>query len=125
MLRKKNCGASLTLPRLMSSLVVKHGLSQILAIVKSFHLAIMSTENSELMGMELCFGASQPALAVIKLKLKANLWLLRCCAPSMSLYLLPPIAPLGVTIPTWTLSTKLCLLYATSIPTCQFGLVVT
>ena len=40
-----------------------------------FHLAIMSTEKIELMGMEVCFLASQPALAAIKLKLKqkANL----------------------------------------------------
>ena len=68
--RKKNCGASLTLPSLMSSLVVKHGLSPMLAIVKSFHLAIMSTEKIELMGMEVCFWASQPALAAIKLKFK-------------------------------------------------------
>ena len=80
MLRKKNSGASLTLPSLMSSLVVKHGISQTLAIVKSSHLAIMSTEKIELMGMEVCFLASQPALTAIKLKLKpeANLWLVKC-----------------------------------------------
>ena len=36
MLRKKNCGASLTLPSLMSSLVVKHGLRPTLAIGKKF-----------------------------------------------------------------------------------------
>ena len=80
MLRKKNFGASLTLPSLMSLLVVKRGLSPTLAIVKSFHLAIMSTEKIELMGMVVCFRASLIALAEIKLKLKqkANLWLLRC-----------------------------------------------
>ena len=68
-----------------------------------------------------------PALTAIKLKFKqkANLWLPRCYAPSMSLFLLPPIAHLGVTKSTWTLSTKICLLYATNFPTCQFGLVVT
>ena len=78
MLGKKNSGASLTLPSLMSSLAVKHGLSQTLAIVKSFHLAIMSTEKIDLMGMGVCFCASQPAITAIKLKLKqkANLWLL-------------------------------------------------
>ena len=62
----------------MSSLVVNRGLSPTLAIVKSFHLAIMSTEKIELMGVEVCFLASLPALAAIKLKQKANLWLLRC-----------------------------------------------
>ena len=79
-LRKKNFGASLTLPSLTSSLVVKRGLSPTLAIVKSFHLTIMSTEKIELMGMEMCFWASQPALSATKLKLKhkANLWLLTC-----------------------------------------------
>ena len=41
--KKKNLGASLTLTRLMSSLVVKRGLCPTLAIMKSFHLAIMST----------------------------------------------------------------------------------
>ena len=41
-----------------------------LAIVKSFHLAIMSTEKIELMGMEVRFWASQPTLTAIKLKLK-------------------------------------------------------
>ena len=51
MLRKKNCGASLTLPSLMSSLLVKRGISPTLAIVRSFHLAIMSTEKIALMGM--------------------------------------------------------------------------
>ena len=71
--KKINLGASLMLPSLMSSLVVKHGLSQTLAIMKSFHLAIMSTEKIELMGMELCFWASQPAITAIKLKLKVNL----------------------------------------------------
>ena len=77
MLGKKKCGASLTLPSVMSSLVVKRGLSQTLSIVKSFHLAIMSSEKIELMGIEVCFWASQPALTAIKLKLKqkANLWL--------------------------------------------------
>ena len=70
MLRKNNCGASLTLPSLMSSLVVKRGLCPTLAIVKSFHLAIMSIEEIEVMGMEVYFWASQPALAAIKLKLK-------------------------------------------------------
>ena len=80
MLRKKNCGASLRLPSLMSSLTVKRGLSPSLAIVKSFYLAIMSTEKIELMGMEVCLWGSQPALAAIKLKLnqKANLRLLKC-----------------------------------------------
>ena len=80
MLRKKNFGASLTLPNLMSSLVVKRGLSPTLAIVKSFHLAIMSTEKIELTGIEVCFWASLPALTAIKAKFKqkANLWLLRC-----------------------------------------------
>ena len=80
MLRKNNFGASLTLPSLMSSLVVKRGLSPTLAMVKSFHLAIMSAEKIELMGMEVCFWASLPALTAIKLKLKqkANLWLLEC-----------------------------------------------
>ena len=72
MLREKNSGASLTLPSIMSSLVVKRGLSQTLAIVEYFHLAIMSTEKIELMGMEVCFWASQPALTAIKLKQKAN-----------------------------------------------------
>ena len=88
MLRKNNSGASLTLPSLMSSLMVKRGLSQTLAIVKSFHLAIMSTERIELMGMEVYFWASQPALAAInlKLKLKAKLWMLKCSAPSMPLF---------------------------------------
>ena len=43
-------------------------LNQILAIVKSFHLAIMSTEKIELIGMEVCFWAFQPALSAIKLK---------------------------------------------------------
>ena len=64
----------------MSSLVVKHGIGLTLAILKSFHLAILSTEKIELMGMEVCFWASQPALTAIKLKLKrkANLWLLKC-----------------------------------------------
>ena len=109
MLRKKNCGASLTLPSLMSSLVVKRGLCPTSEIVKSFHLAIMSTEKIELIGMEVCFWASLPALTAIKfqLKQKANLWLLMCSAPSMPLFLLPPIAHLGVTKPTLTLSTKL------------------
>ena len=71
---------TLTLPNLMSPLVVKRGLSPTLAIMKSFHLAIRSTEKIELMGMEVCFWASLPALTAIKLKLKqkANLWLLRC-----------------------------------------------
>ena len=78
MVRKKNFGASLTLPSVMSSLVEKRGLSPTLAIVKSFHLAIMSTEKIELMGMEVCFWASLPTLSAIKLKQKANLWLLRC-----------------------------------------------
>ena len=79
-LGSKNCGASLTLPSLKSSLVVKRGLNPTLAIVKSFYLAVMSTEKIELIGMGVCFWASQPALAAIKLKLKqkANLWLLRC-----------------------------------------------
>ena len=80
MLRKKNFGAALTLPSLTSSLVEKRGLSPTLAIVKSFQLTIMSTEKIELMGMEMCFWASQPALSAMKLKLKqkANLWLLTC-----------------------------------------------
>ena len=75
MLRERNCGASLTLPSLMSSLVVKRGLSLTLAIV-----AIMSAEKIELMGMEVYFWASYPALTVIKLKFKQkeNLWLLKC-----------------------------------------------
>ena len=77
-LEKKNYGASLTLPILMSSLVEKRGLSPTLAMVKYFHLAIMSTEKIELIGMEVCFWASQPAVAAIKLKQKANLWLLKC-----------------------------------------------
>ena len=91
----------------MSSLVVKRGLSPTLAIVKSFHLAIMSTEKIELMGMEVCLLASQPALTAIKLKLKqkVNLWLLKCLAPSMPLLLLPPFVHLEVTKPTWSLST--------------------
>ena len=64
----------------MSSLLVKHGLSQTLAIVKSFHLAVMSTEKIEQMDMEVCFWASQPTITAIKLKskLKAKLWLLKC-----------------------------------------------
>ena len=64
----------------MSSLAVKRDLSPTLAIVKSFHLAIMSIEEIELMGMEVCFWASLPALTAIKLKLKqkTNLWLLEC-----------------------------------------------
>ena len=70
MLRRKISGASLTLPSLMLSLVVKRDLSPTLAIVKSFHLAIMSSENIELMGMEVCFWSYLPALAAIKLKLK-------------------------------------------------------
>ena len=78
MLRKNNSGTSLTLPRLMSSLVVKHGFIQTLAIVKYFHPTNMSAEKIELMGMEVCFWASQPAIAALKLKLKANLGLLRC-----------------------------------------------
>ena len=41
-----------------------------------------------------------------------------------AIILLPPITHIGVTKPTWTLSTKLCLLYATSFQTCQFGLAV-
>ena len=77
MLRKNNSGASLMQPSLMSSLAVRHGLSQ-LAIVRSFHLAITSMEKIELMGMEVCFWASQPALTEIKLKLRANLWLPMC-----------------------------------------------
>ena len=54
----------------MSSLVVKRGLCPTLSIGKSFHLAIMSTEKIELMGMEVCYLASQPALAAIKLAAK-------------------------------------------------------
>ena len=40
----------------------------------------MPTEKIELMDMEVCFWASQPALAAIKLKKKqrANFWPLRC-----------------------------------------------
>ena len=102
-LRKKNFGASLMLPSLMSSLVVKHGLIQTLATVKYFHLAIMSTEKIELMSMEVCFWASQPALTAIKLKV--ILWLLECWALSMPLSLLPPITHLGMTKPSRTVST--------------------
>ena len=70
--KKKNSGASLTLPSLMSSLVAKQGSSQTLTMVKPFHLAIISTEKIELMGMEVCFWASQSVLAAIKLKLGLN-----------------------------------------------------
>ena len=61
MLGKRNYGTTLTLPSLMSSLLVKLGLSHTLAIVKSFHLAIMSTENIELIGVEVCFWAGDKA----------------------------------------------------------------
>ena len=43
----------------MMSLVVKHGLSKTLAIVKSFHLAILSTEKIELMGISTSLSSNQ------------------------------------------------------------------